>query len=306
MSVNILPPGAEDAYVLSDRTFVNLEITLGDLLRQAAAQAPDRVALKVPRDPATRMQRQWTYAQLLQGSEVVARQLLERFRPGEHVALWSPNRSEWLLIQYGAAMAGLVLVATSAASRSHELVYLLKQSDAVGTVTNRTLRFGEVGELCMRSPAIALTYYGMPEATAQAVDDDGWLHSGDLATLDHDGYARITGRLKEMIIRGGTNIYPREIEDVLAEHPAVAESAVFGLPDSHYGEVVVAAIRLRPQAEGKPRPILDFIGERMDRYKVPAFCWFVESFPLTLSGKIQKNVLRDQFMAAHLASSNAT
>ena len=526
------------AHILSNRPFSPQELTLGDFLRQAAAQAPDTPALTLLRDPTTGVQRQWTYARLLQACEAVAQQLLEKFTPGEHIALWSPNRPEWIVLQFGAAMAGLVVVATSAASRSHELGYVLQQSDAVGIIhsrqmgtvdgtaliaslrttlprlreaiafedwpvfgqvpaspralpqvsphqpvmiqytsgttgkpkgamlshyalvtttksletcfelepgsvwlnpmplhatagcvfttmsaiwnrgtqvllprfdaelvfrgieeeganwiplvptmaiallehpswasrnfssvkvvvaggasvapelvkriegslgvdfmiafgqtessgtvtitrrrdslehrsvtigyplagvdlricdpeTHRSLPFGEVGELCMRGPAIQLTYYKMPEATASAVDAEGWLHSGDLATLDADGYARITGRLKEMIIRGGSNIYPLEIEEVLGQHHAIAEAAVFGLPDPVYGEVVVAAIRVKAGAALDPQGINDFLGQRLSRYKLPAHVWFVERFPLTLSGKIQKFVLREQFLAAH-------
>ncbi len=142
-----------------------------------------------------------------------------------------------------------------------------------------------------------MNYYNMPEATEKAIDVDGWLHSGDLGTLAEDGYPQITGRLKDMIIRGGSNIYPREIEDVLSEHPGVAESAVFGIPDPTYGEVVVAAVRSKASAALDEAGIRDFLGARIARYKLPSHVWFLDQFPLTPSGKVQKFVMRDQFAA---------
>lgn len=526
----------------SSRASASAAVSIGDLLRSAAADVPERTALKLLRDPDTGMQRSWTYAQLLRKSEAVALQLLRTFKPGEHIAIWAPNRPEWLLVQFGAALAGLVLVALSPANRSHELRHALKQSDAVGVVyqrcvgdvdggellssmrpdlpmlrelidldtwpdlgepvawpgplpevhsaqpaliqytsgttgiakgamlshfalvnatksseeaialskgstwlnpkplytsagcvfitlmafwnrgtqvlleqssvdsivravaeerinwmplpptlavavmdssaksrcdfssvevvvsggtcvapelvkrierelgvevmmvmgqteasgavcmstrndtmehrtgtigyplggveirvcdpvTHRTLEFGQVGEICFRGPLLMSGYYNMAEATAAALDAEGWLHTGDLGLLCEDGYPQITGRLKEMIIRGGNNIYPRELEDVLSEHSSVAESAVFGIPHSTYGEVVVAAIRKRDGRSIEQQDVVDFLRERIARYKLPTHVWFVDEFPMTPSGKVQKFLLRDRFTA--VLASNA-
>ncbi len=528
----------QPAYFKSTRPFAPEELSIGDFLRKIANECPDKRALTMLRDPATGEQRAWTYAEVLEISEAVAQQLLLQFKPGDHITLWSSNRPEWLFVQFGAAMAGLVLVAVSPASRSHELGYVLQQSDSVGIIytrhmaktdcgalleslrpecpklkvaiafddwadfgkrpanapalpvvkprqpamiqytsgttgkpkgaliahyslvnatktientfelerhsvwlntvplyttsgcvfanftciwnrgnqvllpnfdpvlvfrgvteenanwiplvptmaiavldhpdrakcdfssvkvvvtggsavapelvqrierelkadfmmvfgqtesssavclshrkdtvehrtgtigyplggfelricdpeTNRTLNFGEIGEICMRGPSVMLSYYNMEEASKAAIDGEGWLHSGDLGTLSEEGYPQITGRLKDMIIRGGSNIYPRELEDVFSEHPDIAESAVFGIPEAKYGELVVAAIRLRPGATLDSAGVAAYLQDRVARYKVPSYVWFVDQFPLTPSGKIQKFVLRDQYLAAH-------
>jgi fatty-acyl-CoA synthase len=514
------------------------QLTLGDLLRKIASEVPDRKALVLLKDPKTGEQPSWTYSQLLAASEATAHQLLQKFKPGEHVMLWSSNRPEWFFVQFGAALAGLVLVAVNPSSRAQELSYILQQSDSVGVIysrykgdtdctalldsirdecpglretiafedwptigrplaaqtslpkvdprqavmiqytsgttgkpkgallshyslvnatktietsfelnhgsvwlhtiplyntsgcvfttltaiwnrgtqvllpyfdpelvfrgveeehanwmplvptmavavldhptrlardfssvkvvvaggapvapelvkrierdlgvdflmvfgqtegsgavclthrkdtvehrtttigyplggielricdpeNNRTLQFEEAGEICIRGPAVMLGYYNMPEATARTIDAEGWLHSGDLGLLSKDGYPKITGRLKDLIIRGGSNIYPRELEDVLNAHAAIAESSVFGIPEAKYGEVVVAAIRLKADAQLDQADVTAFLQERLARFKLPAHVWFVNQFPLTPSGKIQKFVLREQFLAAH-------
>lgn len=529
------------AYVVSSRAFTPADLSVGELLRTAAGDAPDRPALKLLRDPVTGVQRSWTYAELVRIAESVAGHLQQRYSPGEHVAIWAGNRPEWLFVHFGALMAGLVVVAVSPACRSHELRYMLQQSQAVavfhdrnmrdvdgsallaslshelpklrervafedwtdierlpppshplptvdpsaaaliqytsgttgrakgamlshhaivnatkaaeacfelepgsrwlnnkpmytsagcvfttlntiwnrgtqvlvpnadplvlmrsvkeeavnwmplpptvavalldrpeaancdfssvkvvvsgGTAvapelvrrierdlgvdvmitmgqteasgavclsarrdtlehrtstigyplggveikisdpeTHKILQLGEIGEICIRGPLVMLGYYNMPEATSSALDAEGWLHSGDLGLLDPDGYPRITGRLKEMIIRGGNNIYPREIEDVLCEHPAVAECAVFGVPDRKYGELVAAAIRKREGVSLSEEEVRAHIAERLARYKLPSHILFVNSFPLTLSGKIQKFALRDEFIAKQVAA----
>jgi fatty-acyl-CoA synthase len=152
-----------------------------------------------------------------------------------------------------------------------------------------------VGEICVRTRCRMIEYYAMPEKTREAVDSEGWLHTGDLGQMRPDGYVQVTGRLKDMIIRGGENIYPREIEDHLAEHPAVAQSAVFGLPDAKWGEQVAAAIILRPNQQATDAQLVEFLQERIARHKVPKHWFFVASLPVNASGKIQKFLLRDQF-----------
>jgi len=156
---------------------------------------------------------------------------------------------------------------------------------------------GEVGEICLRGFGVMIDYYNMPEATAAALKSDGWFHMGDLGTMEPDGYVTITGRLKDMVIRGGENIYPREIEDALLAHPAVSDAAVFGVPDPKWGEQIAAAVRLRPDMMVQENELKDFLRHRIMSFKIPAYWWFVESFPTTLSGKIQKFALREAFLA---------
>ena len=139
-------------------------------------------------------------------------------------------------------------------------------------------------------------YYKDPEATAAAIDWDGWLHTGDVGSLDAHGYCRIEGRLRDMIIRGGENIYPREIEQLLFEHPAVADAAVVGVPDDVWGEIPVAFIRLSSDVQPTEEELFGFCRQHLAPYKTPRHWRFVTQFPLTASGKVQKFVLRDQFI----------
>ena len=155
---------------------------------------------------------------------------------------------------------------------------------------------GVVGEICARSCCVMRGYHLDPEATARALDADGWLHTGDLASMDEYGYLRIQGRLKDMIIRGGENIYPREIEDVLFTHPAVAGAAVIGVPDVEWGEVLVSFVQLRAGNSTTPRELEEFCRTQLASYKVPRQWQFVESFPQTASGKVQKFALRAQWL----------
>jgi fatty-acyl-CoA synthase len=518
------------------------ETTIGAALREAAGAAPDRTALVagVP-DPADR--RRWTYAELLADAESAARGLLRRFEPGEHVAVWAPNLPEWVILQYGAALAGLVLVTVNPAYTAAELEYVLRQSRAaglfllpeyrtnpmarslesvraglpdlreailftewqgflasagsgeqslpevrpgdaaallytsgttgfpkgavlhhrgmindarliaqrwgvvegdvsvnpmplfhaggcvmasLGAVATRgtyvpvlafdpalvlelieteqaafsggvptmliammehpdlatrdlsclrsvasggapvpadlvrqiesrlgvrfTIVFGQtectavatmtrlddtpgdkaetvgvalphievkvidplsgdvvspstLGELCIRGFAVMTGYHDMPESTASAIDAGGWLHTGDLGTMDERGYCRIQGRLKDMIIRGGENIYPREIEAVLYEHPAVSDVAVVGVPDERWGEQVVAFVRLAEDVTATPDELSAYVRGRLAAYKAPRSWVFVDAFPLTGSGKVQKFVLRERYVTGDLRPS---
>ena len=146
---------------------------------------------------------------------------------------------------------------------------------------------------CCRGYNIMKGYYKMPEATAKAIDADGWLHSGDLGTVDEDGYYRITGRIKDMIIRGGENIYPREIEEFLYTMPGVEDVQVVGVPDEKYGEVVGAFIRRKDGADITEERRPGVRRARIARYKAPKYVFFVDEFPMTASGKIQKYKLRE-------------
>jgi fatty-acyl-CoA synthase len=152
---------------------------------------------------------------------------------------------------------------------------------------------GVPGEFLCRGYNIMKGYYKMPEATEKAVDADGWLHSGDIGTVDEHGYYRITGRIKDMIIRGGENIYPREIEEFLYTMPGVEDAQVVGIPDAKYGEIVGAFVRRSAGSDISESDVQEFARARMARYKAPKHVFFVEAFPMTASGKIQKYKLRD-------------
>ena len=153
---------------------------------------------------------------------------------------------------------------------------------------------GEIGEVCTRGYHVMTGYFDRPDQTAEAIDSAGWLHTGDLATMDDHGYLRIEGRVKEMIIRGGENIYPREIEHALLDHPAVHEVAVVGVPDPDWGEQVAAFVRLAPGETAGEAELFAHVRKNLAPHKTPRIWRFVAEFPLTGSGKIKKHVLRDR------------
>jgi fatty-acyl-CoA synthase len=159
--------------------------------------------------------------------------------------------------------------------------------------TGREVERGIQGELCSRGYNTMKGYYKMPEATAAAIDEDGWLHTADLAIMNVNGYCKITGRLKDMIIRGGENIYPREIEEFLYTHPKIKDVQVVGVPSEKYGEEVMAFIQLNPEQTTTEEEIKDFCRGKIARYKIPRYVAFVENYPTTASGKIQKYKLRE-------------
>ena len=162
--------------------------------------------------------------------------------------------------------------------------------------TGDPLPVGEVGEICVRSPSVMLGYHQRPEATDAAIDQDGWLHTGDLGVMAADGYCAITGRIKDMIIRGGENIFPREIEDVLIEHPDVLDISVFGIPDKRWGEQVAAAVRVAPGATSTDQELADYLRDKLARHKIPRAWMRMDAFPVTASGKVKKFELRDQYV----------
>ncbi len=159
--------------------------------------------------------------------------------------------------------------------------------------TNEPVPTNTVGELCCRGYNVMKGYYKMPEETKKVIDEDGWLHSGDLGTCDENGYYRITGRIKDMIIRGGENIYPREIEEFLLTIPGVTDVQVVGIPDKKYGEIVGAFVILNKGADLTEADIRDYAKRKIARYKAPKHVFIVDEFPLTASGKIQKYRLRE-------------
>jgi acyl-CoA synthetase (AMP-forming)/AMP-acid ligase II len=521
-----------ESYVAGPAAPAVRDITLGQLLEQAAKSAPDRIALIAGvADPSQR--RQWTYSELYAEAQRTARALLCRFKPGERIAVWAQNLPEWIMLEFGAGLAGMVLVTVNPGFRANEVEYVLKQSrsagvfvvnsfrgnpmletvrevaprcpelreiicfddwpafiaagddtrialpvvkptdpvmiqytsgttgfpkgallhhrglanngadtaermgidpgdvfvttmplfhtggcvccvigavskaatqvlleafepglvlelfatyrgnamlgvptmlvamlehpsfastdlssvkaicsggstvpaalvalleqklgapftivfgqtecspvaaqtrttdtieDKAGTIglplpnmetkivnpdTGKTVAIGEIGEFCTRGYHIMLGYFEMPEATAAAIDSDGWLHTGDLCAMDGRGYCTVEGRLKDMIIRGGENIYPRELEELLFRHPKVGEVAVVGLPHEKWGEEVGAFIRPAPGAAIDREELSAYMRASLAHHKTPRHWFLVEAFPLTGSGKIQKFKLRE-------------
>ena len=160
--------------------------------------------------------------------------------------------------------------------------------------TGETVPIGEIGEICTRGYHIMHGYFENETATAAAIDADGWLHTGDLGAMDGRGYCTVEGRLKDMIIRGGENVYPREIEEFLHHHPKVLDVAVVGVPDPKYGEAVCAVVRLREGVDGDAEEIVAYCRGRIAHYKVPRYVRFVDQFPMTVTGKVQKYLIREQ------------
>jgi fatty-acyl-CoA synthase len=155
---------------------------------------------------------------------------------------------------------------------------------------------GEKGEICTRGYSVMQGYWNDPERTAETIDKSGWLHSGDLATMDEAGYVRIVGRIKDMIIRGGENIYPREIEEFLYQHPAISEVQVFGIPDDKMGEEVCAWVQLNAGQSMTEEELKAFCRDKITHFKIPRFVKFVDEYPMTVTGKIQKFVMREEML----------
>lgn len=512
-----------------------LQTTVGGVLRAAALNSPDTIAL-IEADMAGQLGRQWTYTSLLAECEKLARALLSRFEPGERIVVWAPNIPEWIMMEYAAALSGIVLVTANPAFQPRELEYVLTQSGAVGLFyvkeyrgnpmgtiardlaekisalreiadmedtaslfkgfdadvafpdvkpqdpaqiqytsgttgfpkgailhhlgltnnarlcyerlniskgltllsymplfhttgcalavlgacqnectlilaklfdpgrmldiiesqgvrymsgvptmlvamlqvqaaqprdlskliavgsggsmvppelvrnvrdmlncsvqtiygqtetspcmtqvwnddcfedmcetigqalpqiemsirdpqTHQILAVGSVGEICARGYCVMTGYNNNPDATAATIDEDGWLHTGDLGTMDNRGYIRITGRVKEMIIRGGENMFPAEIENVMLEHADVADIAIVGVPDEKWGEILVAFLRCAPGAEIDKHALVTHCRAHLAAPKTPAYWVEIDEWPLTGSGKIQRFVLRERFVA---------
>ncbi|WP_041100350.1 AMP-binding protein [Bacillus badius] len=163
--------------------------------------------------------------------------------------------------------------------------------------SSRELPPNRQGELCTRGYHVMKGYYNNLEATKEAIDEEGWLHTGDLAVMDENGYIRVTGRLKDMIIRGGENIYPREIEEFLYTHPKILDAQVIGVPDEKYGEELIAWIILKEGETASADEIKDYFKDKISRHKIPKHIRFTKEYPMTASGKIQKFKLREQSMS---------
>ena len=165
----------------------------------------------------------------------------------------------------------------------------------IGREDGSIAAIGETGEVCARGYGVMLGYWEDDTKTGEAIDQEGWMHSGDLGEMDGDGFIKITGRIKDMIIRGGENIYPREIEEFLYTHPAIQEVQVFGIPDKKYGETVAAWVQLREGETTTPETIRDYCQGQITHFKIPRHIKLVTAFPMTVTGKIQKFVMRDQY-----------
>ncbi|WDL81773.1 AMP-binding protein [Aeromonas bestiarum] len=170
--------------------------------------------------------------------------------------------------------------------------------------SGETVAIGERGEICCRSKGVMQGYWQDPAKTAETIDEEGWLHSGDIGIMDEEGYVQIVGRSKELIIRGGENIYPREIEERLYDHPAVQDAAVFGVDSERYGEEVCAWVKLRPGQEVSEEELKHFLSARIAYFKVPRHIRFVEEYPMTVTGKLQKFKMREA-MSDELARQHA-
>ncbi|MCX2975434.1 AMP-binding protein [Halieaceae bacterium IMCC8485] len=157
---------------------------------------------------------------------------------------------------------------------------------------NQVVQVGEKGEICTRGYSVMRGYWNDDERTRETIDIAGWLHSGDLGVMDTEGYVSVVGRIKDMIIRGGENIYPREVEDFLYTHPDIAEAQVFGIPDDRMGEEVCVWVQLHPGESMSEEELRGFCNDKIAHFKIPRHIWFVEEFPMTVTGKIQKFVMR--------------
>ena len=161
--------------------------------------------------------------------------------------------------------------------------------------TGETVERGDTaGELCTRGYSVMRGYREDPERTAEAIDADRWMHTGDLATMDADGYVAIVGRIKDLVIRGGENVYPREVEEYLFRHPAIEAAQVVGVPDPTYGEELCAWVKLKPGASADPEEIQSFCKSQIAHYKIPRYIKFVDNFPMTVTGKVQKFLMREE------------
>jgi fatty-acyl-CoA synthase len=160
--------------------------------------------------------------------------------------------------------------------------------------TGLTAQRGTPGELCTRGYSVMLGYWDAPDQTAEAVDPAGWMHTGDLATMDDDGYVAIVGRIKDMVVRGGENVYPREVEEFLYRHPAIADVQVIGVPDDKYGEQLMAWVCVKPGASLTIDELRFFCAGELAHYKVPRYLHLCDEFPMTVTGKVRKGEMRER------------
>jgi fatty-acyl-CoA synthase len=217
----------------------------------------------------------------------VMRQVIDRMHVRELTICY--GMTETSPVSFQSVADDPIEVRVSTVGRIHPHLECKIVSPATGEIVPR----GTQGELCTRGYSVMLGYWDNPEATAEAIDSARWMHSGDLAVMRDDGCVNISGRMKDMIIRGGENIYPREIEELLYSHPKVSEAQVIGLPDLRYGEEVCAWVRLREGQCATEDEIREFCRSQIATYKIPRYVRFVTEFPTTVTGKIQKYRMRE-------------
>jgi fatty-acyl-CoA synthase len=211
-------------------------------------------------------------------------------------------KMEEIVILYGLTEASPLMTATTSNDsleiRSTTVGKVIPgiELKVVDPLTGEVLPRGTQGEICSRGHGVMLGYWNNPQATADAIDKNGWLHSGDLGVMNAEGFINITGRKKDMIIRGGENIYPREIEEVLHEHASIAQAQVFGIPDARLGEDVAAWVMVKQSATLEPEEVREWLKERIGYFKVPRHVKVVTEFPMTVTGKCQKFVMREQMI----------
>ncbi len=248
-----------------------LQMTVGGLLEEMTAAHPDHEAL-VYSDRDLK----YTFAELDRRVTQIAKGLMAiGIQKGDHVGIWATNVPDWIPID-------------------------AVEVKIVDVNTGEDLPPHQPGELCSRGYNTMNGYYKMPEETARAIDPGGWLHTGDLAVMIENNYYRITGRLKDMVIRGGENIYPKEVEDFLLGVTEIRNVQIVGVPNDMYGEEVAAFVQLHPGANLEPSEIPDYCRGKIARYKIPKHIYFIDDFPMTASGKIQKYKLRE--MATQLVA----
>jgi fatty-acyl-CoA synthase len=219
----------------------------------------------------------------------VMQRVVERMHMGEVTIAY--GMTETSPVSFQSAVGDPVERRVSTVGRIHPHLEV-KIVDERGRIVPRGVR----GELCTRGYSVMHGYWDEPERTAEAIDAARWMHSGDLATIDAEGYCNIVGRIKDMIIRGGENIYPREIEEFLFRHPAIQAVACFGVPDPTFGEVLCAWVQLRVGMQASEQEIQAFCKNQIARYKVPRYVRFVDAFPMTVTGKVQKFVMRERMI----------
>jgi len=326
--------------------------TIGELIKDTSTRYPKNIALISPEFGIRQ-----TYREFYQTCQDVAQGLMAiGIKRGDHIAVWTTNIPEWTYLQCSLGMTGGVLVSVNTNYQTHELEYILKQSDSttlflidayrdtsfydtvrkiapeldsckagslvsgklpllknviyIGKKENTPGMFKFLvidpetgddvsanvqGEIVTSSTCVMKGYYKMPEATAEAIDKEGWLHTGDLGEVDENGYFKVTGRIKDMIIRGGENIYPRELEEFLYKNPEVMNVQVIGISDKKYGEQVLAAVQLKTGKTASAEDFIEFCKGKIARHKIPKYWEFVDSYPMTASGKIQKFKMREIF-----------
>ena len=216
----------------------------------------------------------------------IMRRVINEMHMGEVQIAYGMTETSPVSIQTGPADELELRVTTVGRTQPHLENKLI---DAEGNTVAR----GEIGELCTRGYSVMLGYWSNPQATRDAIDNEGWMHTGDLAQMDKQGYVRIVGRNKDMIIRGGENIYPRELEEFFFTHPAVADVQIVGIPDAKYGEEIVAWIKFHPGHAANELELQTWCKSRIAHFKTPRYFKFVETFPMTVTGKIQKFKMRE-------------